>query len=179
MGLDLSKIKGNQVILYITSKNKYSSTNANILKHYVNKKKNYCVYVTVNKQYSALEKDLKNKKVNTKNILFVDAITPLSSKVDADNAIFVGSPSALTSISLTITSALKKVPEGKRVLLLDSISTMMVYNNLGSVSKFSNFLIKKMQDWKVSGAILSIEKENSEEISDYLSQIVDKVIEVK
>jgi KaiC/GvpD/RAD55 family RecA-like ATPase len=179
MTIKFSSLKKGQIILFITSETKYSYVNNEILKNYVNKEEDYCVYITVNKAYATLIKELKAKKIDTSKFLIIDAITPVSSGTRVGNAIFIGSPRALTNISLTLTSALKKVPEGKRLLFLDSISTLLVYNNLGTVSKFSNFIINKMREWKVTGAIISLEKEKAEGITKYLSQIVDRVIEVK
>lgn len=180
MVLKLSAIKSGEIVLFLTSETKYLKTNAEILKYYINNKKNYCVYVTVNKAYSTLIRDLQNKRINTDKLLVIDAVTPIGSGTQrSGNAIFIGSPRALTSISLTLTSALNKIPEGNRLLFLDSVSTLLLYNDLGTVSKFSKFLIEKMREWKVSGAIISIEKEKADPISSYLSQIVDRVIEVK
>lgn len=180
MVLRLSAIKSGEIVLFLTSETKYAKTNLEILKYYINKLGNYCAYVTVNRPYASLMNDFKNQKIKTDKLLVIDAITPVGNQTQrAGNAIFIGSPRALTQISLIVTNALDKIPEGKRVLFLDSVSTLSVYNDLGTVSKFSNFLINKMREWKVSGAIISLEKEKADEISKYLSQIVDKVVEVK
>jgi len=179
MAIKFSEIKTGEIVLFLTSETKYASANTEILKYYVNEKKNYCVYVTVNKAYVTLIKDFESKGVKTDKILVIDAVTPVGTGTQrSGNAIFIGSPRALTKISLIITSALKKVPEGERLLFLDSISTLLLYNGMGTVSKFSKFLIEKMREWKVSGAIISLEKEKADEISSYLSQIVDKVIQL-
>jgi hypothetical protein len=62
---------------------------------------------------------------------------------------------------------------------LYSASTLAIYNSIDSVSRFSKFLIDKMKEWKISGIILSLEKEKDNKIVIYLSQIVDRVVEVK
>jgi KaiC/GvpD/RAD55 family RecA-like ATPase len=180
MVLKLSSLKSGEIVLFVTSETKYAKTNLEILKHYVNKEKKYCAYITVNRPYTRLIEDFKENKLDTSRLLVIDAITPIGSNTQrAGNAVFIGSPRALTQISLVLTNALKKIPDGKKVLFLDSITTLSVYNDLGSVSKFSEFLVSKMREWNVSGAIISLEKEKSDKISSYLSQIVDKVIEVK
>jgi KaiC/GvpD/RAD55 family RecA-like ATPase len=179
MSTNFSKIKEGEIVLFITSETKYSSTNRDILRKYINRDGNYCVYVTVNKAYTTLVKYLETNKIRTDRILFIDAITPVSSETRSGNAIFVGNPKALTSISLTLSYAMKGLPEGKRLLFLDSISTLMIYNDLRTLSKFSNFIINKMREWNFAGVIISIEKEKSDEISKYLSQIVDRVVELK
>ncbi|MEK6871926.1 MAG: hypothetical protein AABX16_03410 [Nanoarchaeota archaeon] len=112
-------------------------------------------------------------------MLVIDAITPVSSGTRAGNAIFVGSPRALTSISLTATNAVNKLPKGKRVLFLDSVSTLLTYNQFGTVTKFSQFLINKMREWNISGVILSLEKETDQNLVGQLTQFVDRVIKIK
>lgn len=179
MALKLSALQSGEIVLFLTSEIKYAKTNAEILKYYLNKQGNYCAYVTVNKSYASLIKEFERNKIKTDKLLVIDAITPVGNTTQrAGNAIFVGSPRALTQISITITSALDKLPEGKRVLFLDSISTLSIFNDLKSVSKFSSFIINKMREWKVSSAIISLEKEKSDGVSKYLSQVVDKVIEL-
>ena len=112
-------------------------------------------------------------------MLVIDAITPVSSGTRAGNAIFAGSPRALTSISLTATNAVNKLPKGKRVLFLDSVSTLLTYNQFGTVTKFSQFLINKMREWNISGVILSLEKETDQNLVGQLTQFVDRVIKIK
>ena len=71
------------------------------------------------------------------------------------------------------------MPKEHRLLFLDSISTLILYNDTGSMTKFSHFLINKIKEGGCSGAIISLEKETDEKMISQLSQFVDKVIEVK
>lgn len=176
----LDGIKEGEVILFLIPAKKYVANNLQLLKHYVNKLQSYCIYITVNKPYAALIKTLQNNGVNTKRMFFIDAVTPSGTAAQkAGNVVFIGSAQGLTTISLAITSAVKSMPKGKRVLFLDSVSTLILYNNAGTVSKFSRFLITKMKKWNVGGAIMSLEKESDEDLVGQLSQLCDNVIEMK
>jgi KaiC/GvpD/RAD55 family RecA-like ATPase len=180
MAIKFSELKEGETILFITSAQKYVSTNLEILKQYINNRKCYCVYITVNKPYAALMKLLQQEKIDTSKCFFIDAITPTSAGMQrAGNAVFIGNPKGLTNISIAAAGAVKSMPKGHRLLFLDSISTLILYNDTGSVTKFSHFLINKMKEWDCSGAIISLEKETDEKMISQLSQFVDRVVEVK
>ena len=112
--------------------------------------------------------------------MIIDAITrDINTKTAEDNVIFIGSPKGLTSISIAIISAIKILPNERRLLFMDSVSTLLTYNDIGSIAKFSQFLIGKMHKWGASGAIISLEKETESKIVNQLAQFCDKVIELK
>ena len=180
MAIKFEELKDGEIILFLTSAKKYLSTNLELLEYYINKQKSYCVYVTVNRPYTALMKIFQDNAINTNKIFVIDAITPVSSgKVRANNAVFVGSPQELTNISISATSAINSMPKGNRLLFFDTLSTLSVYNDEGSVTKFIHFIINKMREWYISGAIISMEKETDDKMLTQLSQFCDKVIEVK
>ncbi|MDD5133006.1 MAG: ATPase domain-containing protein [Candidatus Nanoarchaeia archaeon] len=177
MAINFSELKKGEIVLLVTSAEKYISTSMQMLKYYCNQKNISAVYVTVNKPYDSLIKILEKYNINTKKIFIIDAITPTSAK-NKENAIFIGNPKELTSISISSTSAIKSIP-GEKVFFFDSLSTLLIYNDSGSVTKFAHFLVNKMKSLDVSGVIISLEKEMDPKMLSQLSQFVDKVIEVK
>lgn len=178
--IKFTDIKGEEIVLFITPAQKYISVNHEILDYYINKKNNFCIYVTVNRTYKSLMKSFKENNIKTDKMFIIDAITPVTTGIKkSSNAIFIGSPESLTGISIAITSAVKSIPEEKRILFFDSVSTLVVYNKTDSVIKFSHFLVTKMKEWKVAGAIISLGKETDGKILAQLSQFCDKVVEVK
>mgnify|MGYP001605979500 CR=1 FL=1 len=178
--MELSKLKKGEIVLVTTSSTKYAATNIEILKYYLNDLNSYGIYVTVNTPSAILLKSLVQKGVNTENLFVIDAITPGSSEMQrSGNVVFVGSPSALTDISISADSAVKSIAKKDKFLFLDSISTLVLYNESESVTKFAHFLINKMKEWGISGAIISLEKETDEKMLSQLSQFCDKVIDAK
>ncbi|MDO8622885.1 MAG: hypothetical protein Q7R52_01460 [archaeon] len=180
MPINFSDFKKGEVILLIVSAQKYLSVSMDVLKHYCNTEKNLCVYVSVNKPYTTLMNLIKKEKINSDKLFVIDAITPTSSQSKgAENVIFTGSPRGLTDISISASSAIKNLPKGDRMLFFDSLSTLLIYNDVGSVTKFAHFLINKMKEWNITGVIISLEKETDAKLSSQLSQFVDKVVEIK
>ena len=180
MAIKFSDFKKGEIILLIISVQKYLETSMKILKHYCNNEKSSCVYVSVNHTYNTLMNLMKKNKINTDKLFVIDAITPHSAQTkDVSNAIFTGNPRGLTDISISASSAIKNLPNGERMLFFDSLSTLLIYNDSGSVTKFVHFLINRMKEWNISGVIISLEDEIDKKLSSQLSQFVDKVIEIK
>lgn len=177
--VDLNNVNGN-ILLFLTSAKKYMSSNIDIIKYYVNKEDHFCVYLTVNRPYTSLINIFNKEKINTEKIFIIDGVTPVNEDLDrSGNVVFIGSPHGLTDMSIAITSALKSLPKNKRMLFLDSVSTLVIYNSLGTITKFTHFLINKMRTWHVKGIIISLEKETDEKLLGQLSQFCDDTIEVK
>lgn len=180
MAINFSEFKKGEVVLLIVSAQKYLAVSMDVLKHYCNTEKNSCVYVSVNKPYNTLMNIIEKNKINKDKLFVIDAITPPYAQTKSvDNAIFIGNPKGLTDISISASSAVKNLPKGDRMLFFDSLSTLLIYNDVGSVTKFAHFLINKMKDWDISGVIISLEKETDAKLSSQLSQFVDKVVEIK
>lgn len=169
--------KTGEIILYLVSSKKYMNTNLSILKELINNKKAYCIYITVNRPYAPLITLLENEKIDTKRMFFIDAVTP-TGNMRAGNVAFVGSPSALTDISLVAESTVKSLPKGGRILFLDSITALSIYNDAGTIIRFSHFLTNKIREWGLSGVVISLKKETDEKLLSQLSQFCDKIIEV-
>ncbi|MDY6762081.1 MAG: hypothetical protein SVY41_03455 [Candidatus Nanohaloarchaea archaeon] len=68
--------------------------------------------------------------------------------------------------------------EGNRVLVLDTLSTLMLYNDEDMVSQFAHDLSTKIREWGVKGLMPTIEEEADEDLLASLNQFVDKTIEI-
>lgn len=180
MALKSKDFKEGEIILFLVSAQKYLHVNLEILKEYVNKQKKYCVYITVNRSYNSLMEIFKKEKISTDRLFIIDAVTPVGTTMKrVENAVFVGSPRGLTNISIAATSAIQSMPKGNRLLFLDTVSTLIIYNNVGTVTKFAHFLITKMREWGAGGAVISLEKETDKGLVNQLSPFCDRVVNIK
>jgi archaellum biogenesis ATPase FlaH len=69
------------------------------------------------------------------------------------------------------------MPEPK-FIILDSISHMLIYNDKNSIREFMHYLINKMRLSKVGGFLLTVEKEEVDEVIEIIQPLVDKVIKI-
>ena len=169
------KIKDGNTVLIIIPAEKLIETNTKILKRYITEKKNDVVYVTVNKPFSTLIEHFQKEKIKTDKIFIIDAISP--HEVRAGNAVFIKSPKQLTNISITTTSTIKKLKKAK-ILIFDSISTLLVYNKFEIVKDFIHFIANKMKELKVTFVMTCIKEMTDKKTISQLRAFVDNVIEI-
>jgi len=183
MKLNLSELEGlpkQFILLLVVTQKNYAAPNTDLLKNFINDKGVVTIYLTVNRPCQNLEEFLKEKGVDTTNFFFLDAISeevigPLPSK---NNCIYIDSPKDLTSLSIGIVTAFEKTKGKDRFLFLDSLSTLMIYNDPRVVKKFIHFLTAKMRLFGVKGAMITLQKDLDAKLISDFSPFVDKVVEV-
>jgi len=80
----------------------------------------------------------------------------------------------LTGLSIAITKAIENFP-GEKMLFLDSLSTMLLYNNEEVIGKFSNFILNKMRLQNISTIMLTLYADADKKIIKTISNFVDEV----
>jgi archaellum biogenesis ATPase FlaH len=168
-------IKEGKIVLLVTPAAKLIETNTKLLKWYISKKKYDVVYVTVNKPFSTLIEGFQKAKIETNKIFIIDAVSPRP--IRTENAVFIGSPKELTNISITTTSTIKKLKTAK-MLIFDSISTLLVYNKFETVKDFIRFISNKMKDLKITFVMTCIKEMTDEKTIAELRAFVDDIIEI-
>jgi len=176
MKLNFKEIDNNELVLLIVPSESVDEVNRNILEYFANKKGAICIYTTFSKPYKVVFKNLKKSKIDTKKIFFIDCVTPVSEFGEiniADKVIFC-QPNSLTNISISTTTALKNLPQDKnRVLILDTISTLMLYNNRNDVIKFLHFLSGEIRRYGVKSLIFTLDEESDKSIISEVSRFCD------
>jgi KaiC/GvpD/RAD55 family RecA-like ATPase len=178
--IDLSSMEEGSIILVLTSAEKYLGNVIDILKTLINKQNHSCVYVTINKPYDVLLNVLKKNGVDTENIFFIDLISKMTRTETAKlkDCLFITSPDSLTELSIAITESATNLHGKKKFIFLDSLSTMLIYNQTGTVAKFAHFLIGKLKNEETEMIIISLEKEMDPILVSQISSFVDNVIKV-
>lgn len=154
----------------------YSTAPRGLLSYFTSKKMPG-VYVSINKPYADIVKTLSTPPAQTQ---FVDAITALTGRgtEDSQTVTFIDSPLALVELNLAISDRLKGVVSNQKFLILDSISTLLVYNSSQAVEKFCHTVIAKNRNENVVGIFLMIESEDHRDVVETLAQFVDNVTTV-
>lgn len=135
------------------------------------KKEATCI-VTINKSATDMTEKLKKWNVETSKFFFIDATEKSSEKIE--NCISVCSSRSLTGLAL----AVSKVVETKQIkyLVFDSISTLLIYNDALTTTKFLHSVMTKLRDTAVKG-IYFITKEDMKKVGSNLTLFADTVIE--
>ena len=137
------------------------------------------VYVTITKPYDNIVKQFENI-VEAKNIKFIDCISRAAgiSKID-ENCIFIESPTMLEKLSLEISNIFKEVDENtKKYLILDSLSTLVIYNDPEIVTEFFYQLANRTRAGNIHTVSLAIEEEGIESLNKIIF-LNDKILKVR
>ncbi|MBW2975249.1 hypothetical protein KY366_06025 [Candidatus Woesearchaeota archaeon] len=158
----------------------YQKTNLGIIKHLTDKENIPGVYVTLNKPFKTMKGIFQKEKINTGMMIFIDAVTQTAggSVEKTDKCLYIGAPNNLSDISIAMDQAVRALPSQERFVFFDSISTLLIYNNIATVAKFIHFLAGKMRVWKVKGIIVSLRKKQDEELIEELTQFCDAIIDL-
>ena len=59
--------------------------------------------------------------------------------------------------------------------MLDSLSTMLVYNDYRTISKFSNFILNTMRNNEIDTFILALKSDSDKDLIKYVEALADEV----
>ncbi len=177
MPIDLSAIiKENQIIVFVVQSKSYSKHLESITKAAIGLKNNLC-YVSLNKPYKVLKRGLENAGVPTEKIRFVDAVSSkVGSMTPDDNVIFISSPQALTEMSISINKCLGLKDMG--IVLFDSLSTLLVYEEASNVVRFVHSIISTFRVKERSCIFTMLKEDLKEELVKDLGMFADKIEEI-
>lgn len=157
----------------------YQKTNLEIVKHLIGNENIPGVYITLNKPFEIMRDIFEKEKIDIRMTIFIDAVTKTAGgKIEkTDKCLFIGAPDNLSDISIAIDQAVRALPSKERFVFFDSLSTLLLYNNVETVARFVHFLAGKMRVWRVKGVIVSLRKEKDSELIDELMQFCDVVLD--
>ena len=142
---------GNEKNVLITVKPEYyQQVRVFVLNHYTKRLKQECIYVTLHTPHSQLYSELKKKNVDTSKIFFIDGISRrIKKELKAENCYFSDGPQALTELSIVATELFRK--KKYKVLVFDSVATLLTYNHSDTSERFINHFTGKIQLNEMTG----------------------------
>lgn len=165
------------VYLILLNPELYKETNNALLQELLGKRKLSGIYLSLNRRCSDIVSELKSKKINTSKLYLIDAVSEVTGKNSGTNCVFVSRKQSLTEISLAITKAVNT--KNFDFLHLDSINTLLVYNDSKTVAKFIHFLVSKLKNSGLSATLLTIQDEDeAKKLIPFISQICEACIKV-
>lgn len=176
MGLDLlNKIGSSSIVVVIIPNDKYNNYISEIAGEIAGEYSTTC-YVSLNKLYKALNKNLDAKQIAKERFFFVDAITKsvIPNPPSFDNCVYVTSSSALTELSICLNEALST--EAFQCLLFDSLSTLLIYNKSEVVTQFVHDQMGKVMSANCVAIFTCLEGDTNSDLIKNLGMFVDQVI---
>lgn len=180
-GKKIENLKGNWNILFLTKSNNYYEFTKWFTNKIMSEKNANCIYLSVNRPYITVKEFLTENKIDEKRIQYLDAITKTIGGNTAynGNCKFLESPTDLTGFGIGMTQAYNAFENKKNVyFILDTLSTLLVYNSPQSVIKFIHFLNNKTRVLGIKSALIAMKNDLSEQMIATISQFCDAVEEV-
>ncbi|MDD1664801.1 MAG: hypothetical protein LUQ32_05560, partial [Methanomicrobiales archaeon] len=137
------------------------------------------IIVTTNQPYSILKKAYEKDGIDLSKVQFIDAITRYAVgevPAGARGVRFTSSPSDLTQLGIAISDSLKDMGGKKAAILIDSVSTMLIYLPSANLSKFIHFVSSKLKILDMSGIFLAVEDGLDPILLSQLTTFVDQVV---
>jgi len=170
---------GNKITVVVADAHNYMKEIARTISELTNKEGIPGVYVTINKPFKVVKKQFEACKVNTKMLIFIDAISAEAGRiVKEDGCVFVQTPRSLSDMSIAIHAAVGALPSKRKFVFFDSLTTLLIYNEAHSVLRFTHFLTTKMRSWDVDGIILSLDSDTKSSVFQQIVLFSDNVINI-
>ncbi|MEN6609306.1 MAG: hypothetical protein ABFC24_00545 [Methanoregulaceae archaeon] len=137
------------------------------------------IVIAVTLPYAIARRNLSQRSVDMSRIHFIDTLTKYSlgpHVAEEPQCIFLPNPSDITNLGIAITETLHRVPEGKRCVVLDDISTLLLYSPSGTVLKFMHFLITKLRLLEVEGLFFSVDHALAPQVISQMQTMMDKIV---
>jgi archaellum biogenesis ATPase FlaH len=175
---ELANLPSGYIALIITARGDYLEVGKSTVKFLLEERRMSGVCITFNKPFKTLSEEFVKVNIDVNKLFFIDGITETATGMHdkSDKCFFMSSPKNLTELAILLEQALGKLPQENRFIFLDSLSTLLIYNETDTVLRFIHALTGKMRLWNVTGVIVFLEKETDENIISQLSQFCDKVI---
>jgi len=185
-GMNLAdELSNNQNLVVVLGKGGYNKAILELNKQISKLSKTTC-YITASKPAATLVEQFQKDGIDLSNYFFVDMVSQKANinPLQAEQYVSISSPSALTELGIALSkviesSPLPKASGGKKigVFFLDSISSMLLYNEEVVLLKFLHFLINKVRASKTKAVYVVFEADLKRELIKEIEVFADKIME--
>lgn len=127
------------------------------------------IYVTLNKSPERIEDNLEKARINTDKTFFIDCV---SSEKTRDDVVYIA-PTDLHLLACAIDAFMKDIP-GEEFLVIDALSTLLIYNKINKVAKFVKEITGYSSRYQTKIIAFTAETKG-EELSNKVFHFFDKV----
>lgn len=169
----------NPITLFSYSHEKYTDMLIAILGFYKDMKMGG-VYLSVSKPSTYIIKLLNDKEIPVDDIYFVDCVSYMAGEEakNAKNAVFVENPASLEEMSMYVDKFMVNVDSQQKFFIIDSLSSLLIYNEDRAVEELTHFIINKMRIKSISGAIFTTKDDVKRPVVRTILNECDKEIRI-
>ncbi len=131
-----------------------------------------CLYISVNFDTDRLDQTLRTNRLDPARFLILDCV---GRGARTARSIPLPSPSALTELGIAVVQALETLPKNS-FLMVDALSTLVIYNPPDHVARFARFLITKAKAAGIPIVLLAADKEMDDALFAKVAQFCDQTL---
>ncbi len=143
--------------------------------------KAHTIYVSVTNPASLIWTIAQALDVPADRLSFVDAISHIMMdfRNPLENASYIESPRMLENIMLRVEYLLRKHPDSRNVVIIDSVNALAIHNPPALLSEFFHILLNNLKARQVLTVLLAVSEESATFVDQILALTVDETIEVR
>lgn len=176
----LANVGPADVVLVTVASDSYSVAQDSLLRHFVQEQGMGGVYIAVNKPFAAIRKGMERQGLDDKKVRFIDMVSKMSgcSQPKAKNCEYLEAPTNLTELMLVLENSVDEIKQPKKFLIVDSVATLLVYNDVEAVEKLIHAMVGKVGEWKVIAVLLMVLSEDTKGVVQVLGQFCKRVVNI-
>ncbi len=138
------------------------------------------IYVTSSIPSDSILQVMKVLELDLDSIHFVDCISHImmGATMRDDKVIYVESPTMLENIMIKVEYLIRKFPDKKKVVIIDSVSTLSIHNDPKILSEFFHILVNNLRSREAYTLIFHTDEVENKEISNMMSLVCDHIIRI-
>lgn len=166
------------VLMLIENISHHSDTRVELLR-YLTSNDYAGVYVTLNTPLANLVDILGKASLSIENIYFIDGITKTTEAeiVESEHCRYLESPRDIVGLSLLIDESMRKIKHPKKFVVIDSISTLMVYNSVQAIKQFAHSVTAKIKSQNSIGIIIATDNTDNDALNS-IAHFCDKTLKL-
>lgn len=163
-------------ILAIMANTSYSSGISELIQDSANSS-GKTLFVSLNKTYKSLVRDIEDEGIDSGKFIFIDTITAtLVNPEPRENVIFVSSPDDIKTLYSKIIRAAKH--SGIELVLFDSLSSLTTYNDFDAVLRFVSTLLGSLSLLGCPALFTCLKSDEETALIKQVKMKVDKTMEL-
>jgi hypothetical protein len=162
------------ISVYMFKEENYYKQIYKIIKENSNKN---IIIVTTNKPADMILNEIKEEKIETQNLFFIDTISKYIGKnelTQSDSIVYIDDPANLTEIGIVTKLGIEKI-SGEKVLIFDSLTTLSLYNSSKNIARFYNFFFQLARVNNIETIIIALESDMDKKALSSIYGLVDQV----
>ncbi|MDW5561661.1 MAG: ATPase domain-containing protein [Methanomassiliicoccus sp.] len=150
-----------------------------LVDNFAHEKGMQCIYITSAVPAKTIQGTLEALEIDPSGISFVDTISQMIMEPlerGSTSIIYVESPTVLENVVLKVDYLNRKLKEGPKLVVVDSINSLAIHNDAKMLSEFLHVLISCLSAKEAYPVILSMQEQLRPDVHEMLTLVCDRVI---